>query len=301
MSTRNELWVEKYRPKTLDQLALSEDNREFLENIIESGETPNLLLAGPPGIGKTTLAHIIVNNIDCRTLELNASNERGIDVIRQKVAQFAKSNMGTRWNVVLMDEGDALTPEAQNSMRNLMETYSDKTRFIITANYPHKIISAIKSRCMDLSLSTLSPRDRAKALARILKAEKVELDKATIVEYAKSYVDLRKMIQKAQKSVISNNGVLGPVRSTETDMSGEELWALIEGGKWDTLVSLSKEDGTDHSELLKRLFWVIPNDPPLRAAQVRSVIEEQITNSAFSPDAVVHFLGTCSKVIQKLQ
>ena len=300
MSTTNKLWTTKYKPVEIDDMALSEENRNLLKEYINQGEIPNLLLAGRPGIGKTTLANILASKLDARVKMLNASMDRGIDIVRNEIYNFAKSRMLARWNILLLDEADFMTKEAQESMRNLTDSYSEQTRIIMTANYPHRISSALKSRCHEIKLSDITPKERARILVRILKKENIDIDKHAVISYAKKYTDLRKMLGAAQTSVLSNGGVLKSAHESSFDVTGTELWEIISQKKWDALVNISKKETTDHLELLKTLFWAIPNEPSLKAAQLRSIVEEQITNSGFAPDPVVHFLGTCSKVIKEL-
>src|SRR6476469_5737122 len=150
----NDLWVEKYRPKTLDELVLDSDNRTYFNSLKGKQEIPNLLFLGPPGIGKTTLSKIIVKEIlNCQYLYINASDESGIDTIRNKVKSFAQTrSMDGKVKICLLDECDHLSSvnsglgntNAQAALRNLMEEYSGTTRFILTGNYRHKIIPALQ-------------------------------------------------------------------------------------------------------------------------------------------------------------
>src|SRR3954468_14547678 len=140
------LWTEKYRPTRLEDMAMEEENRRVLQSYIEGGVIPHLLFIGPAGSGKTTISRILVKSLDCSVLSLNASSERGIDTIREKVGSFVQAMLLGAWNVVFMDEADQLTSDAQGAMRNMMESYSERARFIFTGNYGHKIIGPIQSR-----------------------------------------------------------------------------------------------------------------------------------------------------------
>jgi len=149
------LWIEKYRPKTLDDIILSDDTRNFILSCKDKKEIPNLLFSGIQGIGKTSLAKIIVNDIlACQYLYINASDENGIDTIRNKVVGFSKTkSLDGNLKVIILDEVDGISLEAQKALRNTMEEYSFNTRFILTGNYKHKIINALISRCQELNLT----------------------------------------------------------------------------------------------------------------------------------------------------
>lgn len=290
------VWVEKYRPKTLDKIALPADERAFLEKCLEQGEIPHLLLAGPPGCGKTSLAYILRDSLDCKALVLNASKERGIDVIRNKVGSFVRGVMGVRWNLVILDEADALTRDAQNSLRNLMETFAKHSRFILTANHPGRIEDAIKSRCHELELARLSVRDRFSVLADVLLAEGIKYEPEDALPYAERYTDLRKMLNAAQRAVMAHGELVPPV---DPDADGETLLKLVRQDAWDDIVEISKTDGTDHAALLEDMFWNVENNFP-RAASTRYILAKAVHENSFTPDPVTHFLGTCAEIIKDL-
>ena len=174
MLSQNTLWVEKYRPKTLSDLVLIDEHRAILEGFIEKGVIPHLLLVGVVGSGKTTIAKILLNSLDCSSLELNASDERGIDTVRDRVMTFLRT-MGLKpWRVVFLDEADALTQPAQFSLRNVMERFSEKGRFILTANYEEEILEPIRSRCQTLRFNSLDRKEVFKRVSYILLAEGVK-------------------------------------------------------------------------------------------------------------------------------
>lgn len=208
MSKYDSLWIEKYRPKTLNDIILNDENRLFFSSI--NTDTPHIMLWGGPGTGKTTLAKIIVNDIlKCQYLYINASDENGVDTIRNKVISFSqtKSFDGNK-KIVILDESDGLTNEGQRILRNVMEEYAEQTRFVLTANYFNKIIEPIRSRCV---LFNLKPdlEDSIKRCFSILEKENVEISdelKPQILEFIKKrHPDLRRTINDLQKFSIDKN------------------------------------------------------------------------------------------------
>ena len=203
------VWVEKYRPKTLDEMVLSPENRNYFSSL--KGEVPNLLFVGTPGIGKTTIAKIIVQDIlQCQYLYINASDENGIDTIRSKVSGFSQvKSIDGNIKIVILDEADGITIDGQRALRNTMEEYSAYTRFILTANYKHKIIPALQSRCQFFDIKP-TLEDAVKRVYSILKREKIVIEEAQtrkFVELVKvNFPDLRKAINEIQKNCIE--GVL---------------------------------------------------------------------------------------------
>jgi DNA polymerase III delta prime subunit len=201
----NNLWVEKYRPKTLNDLVLSETNRKYFESLTD--EIPNLLFVGTPGLGKTTLAKIIIEDIlKCQYLYINASDENGIDTIRSKVVGFSQTkSLDGSIKVVILDEADGITIEGQRALRNTMEEYSSQTRFILTANYKHKIIPAIQSRAQSFDLNPPID-DIVKRIVNIVKEENVKIEdnqKTNFVNVIKqNYPDIRKIINAVQKASV---------------------------------------------------------------------------------------------------
>lgn len=202
----NNLWVQKYRPVTLDEMVLSEENRKFFSSIKD--EIPNLLFVGTPGIGKTSIARIIVQDIlKCQYLYINASDENGIDTIRSKVSGFSQTkSIDGALKVVILDEADGITLDGQRALRNIMEEYSAFTRFILTANYKHKIIPAIQSRTQyfDLNPDIHSVVNR---VLLILKKEKVTIPPSEQVNLVRTikdnFPDIRKIINTVQKYSVS--------------------------------------------------------------------------------------------------
>ena len=193
------IWTEKHRPDVLENYIGNDIIKAKLEQYIQTQDIPHLLFYGTAGTGKTTAAKILVKNIDCDYMFINASDERGIDTVRDKIKGFASTVGFAPLKIVVLDEADFLGREAQPALRNMMEAYSASTRFILTANYLERIIDPLVSRTQVYKLTPPSKKDAAKKLADILKNEQVEYDTKTIAQIVNAYYpDIRKCINTAQ-------------------------------------------------------------------------------------------------------
>ena len=197
------LWVEKYRPDSLESYIGNEHLKSKIKLYLESGDLPHLLLYGRAGTGKTTLAKLLVNNIECDHLYINASDENSVEVVRNKVRNFASTIGFKDMKVIILDECDYITPNAQAALRNLMETFSKHTRFILTCNYVERIIDPIQSRCQSFQIVPPSRKEVAVHLTSILKEEEADFqmdDVATLVNGG--YPDIRRVINFAQRQIV---------------------------------------------------------------------------------------------------
>ena len=199
----NTLWVEKYRPSNLDTYIGNEHLKDKVSVYLESGDLPHLLLYGKAGTGKTTLAKILVKNIECDYLYINASDENNVETVRTKVKNFA-STMGFKdYKIIILDECDYITPNAQAALRNLMETFSKHCRFILTCNFVERIIDPIQSRCQSFQIIPPSKKEVAKHIHNILLKENVMSDMKDLkVLIDSGCPDIRRVINSAQRNVV---------------------------------------------------------------------------------------------------
>jgi replication factor C small subunit len=235
--SENSLFVEKYRPDTLDGYVGNEHIIEKVKIYIENEDVPHLLLYGQAGTGKTTLAKIITNQIDCDVMYINASDENNVDTVRDKIRGFASSMGFRKWKIIILDESDYLTPNAQAALRNLMETFSKSTRFILTCNYVEKIIDPIQSRCQTFGITPPSKKEVAIRLKEILDLEGVQYEMSDLAILVNSgYPDIRRVLNAAQRQVV--NGVL-KIDKTST----------IQANYMDAVLNILKSNGS-----VKELF-----------------------------------------------
>jgi len=272
-STGREIWIEKYRPQTLDDIHGQEETIERVKSYVEGGELPHMLFTGPAGVGKTTTATAIAREIygdDWRGnfLELNASDERGIDVVRDRIKNFARSAFGGEdYRIIFLDEADSLTSDAQSALRRTMEQFSDNTRFILSCNYSSKIIDPIQSRCAVFRYSPLSDDAVAGQVREIAEAEGIELtDEGLDALVYAANGDMRRAINNLQAAATTGDVVdeeaVYTVTATARPEEVEEMVAAAVAGDFpkaratlDTLLTDVGMAGGDIVDQLHRSAW----------------------------------------------
>ena len=202
-----ELWTEKYRPNTLDEYVFRDSAQKHqVQGWVDSGMIPHLLFSGAPGVGKTTLAKILVNLLNINeydVLEINASRENSVDAVREKITNFVATMPFGEFKVVLLDEADYISPNGQAALRGVMETYASTARFILTCNYPNKVIPALHSRCQGFHIEKIDTTEFTARVATVCVTEGVNVDIDTLDSYVKAtYPDLRKCINLVQMNTV---------------------------------------------------------------------------------------------------
>lgn len=264
MNIANNLWVEKYRPKTLDEIILDEKTKEFVKNCIKKKTIPHLLLYGKQGMGKTSLAKIIVKELECDHLYINASDTRGIDTVRDEIKNFLQlmpSNGSIQ--VVILDEFDGFTGDAMRALRNMLEEYSETNRFIFTCNDISRIIEPIRSRVQEINVINPPIKNCLERCINILKNEKIEINsknKEIISNKVKAfYPDIRKIIFELQTSldlsINLNDGVqnLENVATNVLNKLSENDFVSVR--KY--IIENEKNFDSNYPDLLKKLCEVI--------------------------------------------
>ena len=255
----NTLWVEKYRPTILDNYIGNEHLKDKVSVYLESGDLPHLLLYGKAGTGKTTLAKLLVKNIECDYMYINASDENNVDTVRPKVKNFASTIGFKDMKIIILDECDYITPNAQAALRNLMETFSKHCRFILTCNYVERIIDPIQSRCQSFQIIPPSRGEVAKHTHDILISENVthEMDDLKVL-IDSGYPDIRRIINSSQRNVVKGKLKLDTNSILQNDYKLKLLKILKTQNKKtafkDIRQLLADNKITDFSDLFRLLY-----------------------------------------------
>jgi len=281
--SQTEIWTEKYRPLLFEDIVGQQETIKRVRSLVQSMNIPHLMFAGPAGTGKSTLALIIVKELFGDTwkdnyLELNASDERGIDVVRQKVKDFARTKAigNVPFKVIFLDEADALTREAQQALRRTMENYSNTCRFILSCNYSSSIIDPIQSRCVVFRFKLLEKKDVANVIRRIAEKEKLKLtDDAFETLYEASEGDCRKAINLLQATAsiaLDINGEM--VNMIASSAKPKDIKVVLEyalagdfAGSRDKLLDIMLKEsisGTDVIKAIQKEIWNLQIEPELK-------------------------------------
>jgi len=251
-----ELWVEKYRPQSLEEYVGNETIKSKIADYLKQGSIQNLLFHGVAGTGKTTLAKLITKNLNCDLLYLNASDERGIDTIRDKIIPFASTMGFNDVKIVILDEADYLTPQAQATLRHTIEACSATTRFILTCNYLERIISPLQSRCQSFEITPPSKGDVFDTLKNILANEGIETSESTSMKVIDThYPDIRKIINTIQGSVVDGQIKIDNDSLKNTQLGGLVVDALIRKAKLSEIRQILADSGSrEFDDLFKYIY-----------------------------------------------
>ena len=301
----HDLWVEKYRPSKLDDYVWRDDNQKLqMEEILKKGNLPHLLFSGSPGIGKTTLAKILLHELKVNPadiLELNGSTENKIETIREKITNYVSLMGFGGIRYVLYDEADYLTPASQAGLRNLMETYSKGARFILTANYPNKIIPALKSRTQHYHFHELDKNEFIIRVATILAEENIEFEIEILEKFVEAtYPDLRKCINLLQQYSIQ-----GVLNKFENDDAGQPDWyepviemfksGMINEARKVIVENIQQEEYDEMYRFLYDNLELFSSDEE-KQMEIILVIREGLVNHSLVADPEINLSATLAKL-----
>jgi replication factor C small subunit len=298
----HKLYVEKYRSKVLDEYVGNETLKQVIAKYIEQNDIQNLLLYGPPGTGKTTLAKLLINNINCDHLYINASDERGIETIREKVQGFASTASFKPLKVIILDEADFITIQGQAALRNVIETYSMSTRFILTCNFIERIIDPLQSRCQVLKIVPPSKGEVAKHVVTVLEKENTEYDLDSIKTVVNQfYPDLRKILNTCQLSTHSGKLTLDKSVLIASNYIDKVISELIKPTltSWKTIKQIIADSNiSEYDELFRSLYDRIEEYSKGNDGELIILISESQYQSNFRIDKEINIMACISQILK---
>lgn len=306
VNTEHSLLVEKYRPNVLENYVGNKNIKSVISKYLEQNDIQNFIFYGPAGTGKTTLAKLIVNNLDCDYVYINASDERGIETIRDKVSGFASVASLKPLKVVILDEADFLTIQAQASLRNIIETFSRTTRFIMTCNFVERIIDPLQSRCQVLKVVPPTKKITALHLLKILDQENINHTNEDIISIVNQfYPDLRKCINAIQANTVDLQLKLDESVLVSSNYIDKVIEALA--AKWNSTFDDNKfreirqiiadANVDDYDELFRALYERASEYLPGREGIVAVIINEQQYRANFRIDKEINTMSLISQII----
>jgi len=299
----NTLLVEKYRPTVLQDYVGNEQVKETIQKYLDQNDIQNFIFYGPAGTGKTTLAKLIVKNLDCDYLYINASDENGIDTIREKVKGFASAASWNGIKVVILDEADFITINGQAALRNVIETFSRSTRFILTCNFVERIIDPIQSRCQVLKIVPPSKSIIAKHLADVMGKESISHDVKEVANIVnKNYPDVRKMLNTIQLSNQDGKLKIDESVLASNNYTKEVLKELTQTKNWIKIRQIIADSGIkDFEELYRLLFEHISVYAKDKEGSVTIILNEHLFQANFRIDKEINIMSAIAKIIETIK
>ena len=296
------LWVERYRPTKLENYIGNEHLKSKVDVYLKSGDMPHLLLFGRAGTGKTTLAKMLVNSIECDYLYINASDENSVDTVRNKVRNFASTIGFKDMKIIILDECDYITPNAQAALRNLMETFSKHCRFILTCNFVERIIDPIQSRCQSFQIVPPSKKEVAVHLHNILTEEEVACKMDDVVSLVNAgYPDIRRVINSAQRQVVDGMLVIDEQALMENDYKLTLIEILKKDNKKDAFKKIRKlladSKVTDFSDGFRLLYDTLDDWASGHTAEAILTLAEGQRDDIVVVDKEINFMATMVKLL----
>lgn len=295
------LWVEKYRSQTLADYVGNEQIKTTIQKYLDQNDIQNFLFYGTAGTGKTTLAKLIINNLDCDHIYINASDENGVDTIRDKVKSFASVASFKPFKVVILDEADFITIQGQAALRNIIETYSRSTRFILTCNFIERIIDPLQSRCQVLKIVPPSKQEVAYHIMDILKKENVEIgtdDLKLVIN--QHYPDIRKMLNTLQMSVNGDEIVVDKSILVSNNYKNKVLAELCKptAKSFNNIRQIIADSNiNDYEDLFRHLYDNVEKYAPLSVGEVVIYIEEYQYHANFRIDKEINVMALISRIL----